>query len=286
MDTNKQGPLERSSENPFHNEPDKPGFEMMARQNGFLFWWASDLASLLGYDHISKLTKAINKAMTVLQGIGIPIVDNIVQERREVNGEIVLDYKLSRFACYLTAMNGDVKNPTVQLAQAYFVTFAEVCRVSIENAGAVDRVSIRTEIASHETTLSGVAKAAGVENYAFFQNAGYRGLYNCNLSEIRRIKGVPENRSALDFMGRAELAANLFRVTQTEQKILRENIKGQKPLETAAHSVGVEVRNSMKRMGNTMPENLPAAGDIKEVQKNLKSTQKEFKKLDFRQSAE
>lgn len=272
------------SENPFHREPDRPGFETMCQQNGFAYWWASDLCLMLGYDDISKFTKAINKAMTVLQGLNIPIVDNIVQERRTVGGKVFLDYKLSRFACYLAAMNGDVSKPEVAKAQGYFVAHAELCRVSIEQAAAVDRVTVRTEIANHELTLSGIAHSAGVENYAFFQNAGYRGLYNRNLRDIRIIKGVPDNRSPLDFMGRTELAANLFRVTQTEEKIRRESVRGQKPLERAAESVGREVRASILRVGNLPPEQLPAAEDIQKVKKNLKSTHKGFKKLDGKKS--
>jgi DNA-damage-inducible protein D len=121
---------------------------------------------------------------------------------------------------------------------------------------------------------------AGVVEYGLFQNAGYRGLYNMNLREIRRYKGVPEGRSPLDFMGKTELAANLFRVTQTEEKIRAERIRGQKPLEYAAEHVGREVRRTMVKISGKRPEELPSAEDIKSVHKKLKSSHREIRKLD------
>src|SRR5688572_11004086 len=134
MDLDEQPGVSAETENPFHHEPGKAGYEMMCQQNGFAFWWASELCVMLGYDEISKFTKAINKTMTVLQGLNIPIVDNVVQHRRVIDGKQILDYKLSRFACYLAAMNGDVSKPEVAKAQAYFVKYAELCRLAIEEA--------------------------------------------------------------------------------------------------------------------------------------------------------
>lgn len=154
--------------------------------------------------------------MISLTSLNIPVFDNIIQEQRDLNGKRATDYKLSRFACYLAAMNGDPKKPQVAHAQGYFVAWAEACRLYLEEADGVERVAIRGEISEHERTLSGTQRMAGVVQYGLFQNAGYRGLYNMDLWRLRRHKGVPENRSPLDFMGKTELAANLFRVTQTE----------------------------------------------------------------------
>ncbi|HNZ74520.1 MAG TPA: damage-inducible protein D [Verrucomicrobiota bacterium] len=271
---------ETSAASPFHMEPQKAGFESMGHDNGFRFWWGSDLAALLGYDGLSSFRKAIERAMVTLTSLNVPIFDNIIQEQRDLDGKMVVDYKLSRFACYLAAMNGDPKKPQVAKAQAYFVMWAEACRLSLEQAEGVERVGIRAEISEHERTLSGTAHQAGVANYAFFQNAGYRGLYNMDLWQIRRKKGVPERRSPLDFMGKTELAANLFRVTQTEEKIRASRIRGQDALERTAHEVGHKVRKTMIEISGRRPEDLPPSEDIKEVHKKLKSSHREIRKLD------
>ena len=266
--------------NPFHLEPDKPGFEELSKSNGFRFWWASELASTLGYENISNFRRAVERAMITLTTLNIPFVDNIVAEQREVGGRTITDYKLSRFACYLAAMNGDPKKPQVAKAQAYFVAWAEACRLYLQEAETVERVGIRGEITEHERTLCGTAKASGVTEYGLFQNAGYRGLYNMDLWRIRIRKGVPDGRSPLDFMGKTELAANLFRVTQTEEKIRADGIHGQKPLERVAEDVGREVRRTIIKIGGRKPEDLPPAEDIRKVQKGLKSTHREIRRLD------
>jgi DNA-damage-inducible protein D len=271
---------ESGSESPFHLEPQKPGFEAMRHENGFRFWWASELAILLGYESLHSFRKAIERAMITLTSLNVPIFENVIQEQRTVDGKTTIDYKLSRFACYLAAMNGDPKKPQVARAQAYFVSWAEACRLSLEEADAVERVGIRAEISDHERTLSGTAHRAGVVSYALFQNAGYRGLYNMDLYEIRRVKGVPEDRSPLDFMGKTELAANLFRVTQTEDKIQIERIHGQQALERTAKEVGRKVRNTMIEISGRRPENLAPAEDIKEVHKKLKSSHRQIRKID------
>lgn len=264
-------------DNPFHLEPDRPGFESLGQENGFRYWWASSLASLLGYASPQGFHPAVQKAIGVCMNLGIDLTENIVPCD---NPSGQRDFKLSRFACYLAAMNGDSKKPEVARAQAYFAAFAASVQAFLEEQESVERVHIRGELRDHERTLSGVAKAGGVTAYGLFQNAGYRGLYNMNLSNLKIRKRIPGSRSVLDFMGSEELAANLFRITQTEAKIRNEVIRGQARLEAAAEDVGRKVRKTIKDIGGTMPENLPTSPDIRQVQKNLKSTQRTFKKLD------
>ena len=271
---------EASTENPFHLEPDRPGFEALSKTNGFRFWWASELAATLGYESLNNFRKAVERAMIALTSLNIPVFDNIIQEQREVDGKMVADYRLSRFACYLAAMNGDPKKPQVAQAQAYFVQWAEACRLYLEQAEGVERVAIRGEISEHERTLSGTAKRAGVTDYALFQNSGYRGLYNMDLWQVRRRKGVPQGRSPLDFMGKTELAANLFRVTQTEEKIRSERTRGQRVLEHTAEDVGRKVRRTMIEISGKRPEELPPAEDIQSVHKKLKTSHREIRRLD------
>ncbi len=265
------------SDNPFHLEPDRPGFESLGQDNGFRYWRASALGSLLGYASPQGFFPAVQKAIGVCLNLGIDLTENIVAFD---NPEGQRDYKLSRFACYLAAMNGDPKKPEVARAQAYFAAFAASVQAYLEEQEGVERVHVRGEVRDHERSLSGIAHAAGVTAYAFFQNAGYRGLYNMNLASLKIRKRIPGSRSVLDFMGSEELAANLFRITQTEAKIRNEAIRGQHRLEAAAEDVGRKVRKTIKDIGGTMPENLPASPDIRQVQKNLKSAHRTFKKLD------
>jgi DNA-damage-inducible protein D len=177
-------------------------------------------------------------------------------------------------------MNADPRKPKVAQAQAWFASLAEAFRQYAIEVDGVERVVVRGEVAEREKSLTATVAPRGIENYAFFQNSGYRGLYNMSLWEIRARKGIPEGRSPLDFMGKTELAANLFRITQTEEVIKSENIVGQKPLEHKAESVGRKVRQTMQEISGILPETLPAAGDIKQVQSGIKRIGRDFAKFD------
>lgn len=255
-------------------------FENSSNENGFTYWYASDLMKQLGYETWHSFQKSINKSMTTCNTLSIPIIENFVHVERTIEGKKVLDFKLSRFGCYLVAMNSDTKKQSVALAQAYFATLAGAVNDYLEEASNVERINVREEITESERSLSGVAKMAGVTEYGLFQNAGYRGLYNKNISQLKVMRGVDVSRSLLDFMGKEELAANLFRITQTELKIKHDGIKGQGKLEATAHSVGKEVRETMIKISNVTPESLPVSEDIKKVKSRLKVTNKTIKKID------
>jgi len=257
-------------------------FERIGQANGSKFWYARDFMRLLGYDNFTAFKKVINKAIGTCTTLGIAVIDNFSQVQRVIDGSPCEDYKLSRFSCYLVAMNGNTSNPEVASAQAYFAAAAEAVRQYIENVENVERVQIRDEMTDRERSLSGVAKSAGVslQMYGLFHNAGYRGMYNMDYRRLRDFKGVDPSRTLLDFMGKQELAANLFRITETEAKIRNEGIRGQVPLENAAHQVGKRVRITMKETSGTYPEHLPIAEDIKDVRKGLKQASRIFDKLD------
>lgn len=264
----------------FHFEEGKQSFEDFSQGNGGLFWYARDLMVWLGYEEWNSFSKAINRAIGTCTTLNISVAENFVQCEREINGSVLRDYEMSRFACCLTALNGDVKKPQVAAAQAYFVSLAEVLRKYFLNASNVDRVMVREEISAREATLSGVAKAAGVTVYAFFQNAGYRGMYNMDYKTLKSRKGIEQGRSLLDFMRKDELAANLFRLSLTEGRIKRDGIRGQYPLEQVAQQVGVRVRNTMIEETGLRPEDIPIAEDITLVKRGLKRAHKEMKKID------
>ena len=259
-------------------------FEEQSKDNGYTYWFASRLMSLLGYESMSSFSKAINKAMTTCNTLNIPILENFEQVYSYVKGKSTYDYKLSRFACYLVAMNSDNKKIEVAQAQAYFAALAGAVTHYLEEVSKVERLVVREEISDRERSLSGVVKNSGVENYAYFQTAGYRGMYNMSISKLRELRSIPDKKSPLDFMGKDELAANLFRITQTELKIKNENIKGQMRLEVAAENVGKEVRNTMLKISNTAPEDLPKSEDLSEIKKELKSKSKKIKQIDVKKT--
>ena len=264
----------------FHFDEGRDSFEDHGQANGDTLWYARDFMQWLGYSSYASFQKAVNTAIGVCSTLGIPVVENFVQVTRNIDGHEVNDHKISRFACYLVAMNGDVKKTHVARAQAYFATLAQSFQNYIGQAQDVERVAIREDVSERESVLSSVAKRAGVTNYAFFQNAGYRGLYNMNINALRKRKGLPARRSPLDFMDKRELAANLFRITETEAKIQTDGVRGQSALERTAEDVGGSVRGLMLKHTGTPPEQLQPAPDIRKVRTDLKATNREFRKLD------
>lgn len=177
-------------------------------------------------------------------------------------------------------MNADVRNPLVARAQGFFAALADAFWESMQQQEEVERMVARGEISQHEKSLAGVAKRSGVQDYARFHNAGYVGMYNMPIWKLKNYKRLDNNTVLLDRKGRDELAANLFRLTRTESKIVHENIHGQQALETAAETVGRIVRNAVLQISGLAPENLPLAAPITETKKSIKATQRGFKKLD------
>ncbi|AKT91099.1 DNA-damage-inducible protein D [Campylobacter ureolyticus RIGS 9880] len=248
-------------------------FELSSHKNGSTYWLASELATMLEYDSVKSMSKAINKAISVCVSIGHNVLEHI--RPNDDNS----DYKLSRFGCFLISMNADIKKPRVALAQGYFATIADAIYSHIESEQ-LERLEIREKTKGANTALSGVAKTHGVTNYAFFQNKGYMGMYNMGLAELRRIKGLDNKSNVFDFMGSRELAANLFRLQETKAKIETSKIYGQKNLENTAYEVGRKVRNIMIENDGVRPEMLARKEHIKEVSKELKRVDKKFKKID------
>lgn len=266
----------------FHFEEGVLSFEDYSHENGFRYWLASDLMKLLDYATMPPVLNAVNRAMSACGQLNISISDNFIEAKTESGGH---DWKLSRFACYLAVINGDPKKKRVAEAQAYFLATAEALRQYVQGTESIERVVIRGEMSEREKALSATVHDRGIHEFAFFQNAGYRGMYNLGIKQIRERRGLPAKRSPLDFMGKTELAANLFRITQTDEKIRNEDLRGQDTLEEAARYVGKEVRRTMIELSGTAPENLPTDSDIKIVRSGLKRTGKEFAKIDAPNSA-
>jgi len=249
---------------PIENTPD---FEDFRNENGLTYWWASDLMAMLGYSEISAFKKAIDRAMKACISLNIDCFDNFTR----VDREGIEDYKLSRFGCYLTAMNADSKKPEVAKAQIYFIEQTRKFEILVQKSDEFERLTIRDEIKEGNKSLMSVASRAGVTDFGRFANAGYMGLYNMQNWQSKDLQ---------DRMGRTELAANLFRITQTEERIKNHNIRGQVNLESTHQAVGKSVREIILKNTGKSPEELPMERKIQEVQKELKGGYKKMVQAD------
>lgn len=238
-------------------------------ENGMEFWYARELQTILGYTKWDNFKKVISKAMVSCENAGISTSDcftdigkPIISGKGKV--EYIEDYILTRYACYLIAQNGDPRKSVISLAQTYFAvqTRRQELQDNFEQLSEDQRrLAIRQELKSHNVSLAEAVKSAGVESpqdYAIFQNKGYKGLYGgLGAKEIHQRKGFKKSQKILDHMGSTELAANLFRATQTDEKLRRENIQGKEAANQTHYDVGKKVRETIQELGGTMPENLP-----------------------------
>ena len=253
--------------------------KMRVTAHGKPYWYGRDLMEILDYARWENFVPVIEKAKVSCDNSGMFSTKHFLykQEVIEVgNGARTKreNMVLSKYACYLIAMNGDAAKPQIATAQTYFA--AQTHKQEIEQALSNEqrRLLLRERIRDANKKLFSAAKAAGVTRFAIFQDAGYRGLYDGRGSEeIKRIKGIPNNEELLDCIDREELAANEFRATQTESKLRRDNVQGESKATRTHFDVGRHVRKAIAEIKGTMPEQLPAAPSIKKLaQKQAKDT--------------
>lgn len=249
-------------------------------ENGSEYWSSRDLAKALEYSDYRNFQTVVNKAKVACKNSGEVIHNHFVEatEMVEIGSgaqKSVETVYLSRYACYLIVQNSDPTKVVVAKGQTYFAIQTRRQETSDNLVEDNKRVFLREEIKKHNTSLTKTAKSAGVQNYAIFQNAGYRGLYGgLTMQDIHKRKKLSKSQQILDHMNSEELAANLFRATQTDAKIRRENIKGESNANLAHLEVGQKVRNTIRNIGGTMPENLPVPDGVGKAKTRIKKEEK------------
>ncbi|MBR5291039.1 MAG: DNA damage-inducible protein D [Erysipelotrichaceae bacterium] len=259
-------------------------------EEGIEFWYARELQFVLQYTEWRNFLKIIEKAKITCVTSENTLENHFVDVNKmvEIGSSAVReiqDIQLSRYACYLIVMNGDPRKEVIALGQTYFAIKTRQQEL-IENYDELTedqkRLAIRNEIVNHNKSLAEAAQQAGViepKDYAIFQNKGYQGLYGgLGVKQIHERKGLKKSQKILDHMGSTELAANLFRATQTEEKLRRDNIQGKENANRTHYEVGKKVRKTIKELGGTMPEDLPTPQkSIKQIEAQQKSIENKQK---------
>ena len=264
-------------------------FEAIRRTNpaGNEFWSSRDFAKVLGYADYRNFQTVIESARTACFNSGMRVEDHFVEvtEMVEIGSSAQRGLKsvmMSRYACYLVIQNADPAKEIVAQGQTYFAIQTRRQELSEEEVETQRRLTIRSELRTHNSQLADAAKDAGViepRDYAIFQNHGYMGLYGgLGAQDIHRRKGLKKSEHILNHMGSTELAANLFRATQAEEKLRREKITGKEKAYKAHREVGAKVRRTIRELGGTMPEELPTVESVKKLESKARKTLQDKKK--------
>jgi DNA-damage-inducible protein D len=248
-------------------------------ENGVEFWYARELMPILQYSNWQNFEKIIDKAKISCENSGISVFEHFIDINKTIKmpkgaEKNILDYELTRYACYLIAQNGDSRKKVIALAQTYFAIQTRKQELTEKEYSILTedekRFYQRNLTRKGNYSLNQAAKNSGVKNFDKFHNSGYKGLYNGeNADDIAKRKGLRYREDILDNMGSEELAANLFRITQTESRLKKDNIKTEREANSTHYEVGKKVRKAIADIGGTMPEDLPTP------KKSLKQLEKE-----------
>ena len=255
-------------------------------EEGHELWLARQLAKVLEYSEYRHFQPVIERAKDACRNSGHPVDDHFedILDMVEIGSGAkrqIADIRLSRYACYLIVQNGDPSKPVIANGQTYFAMQTRRQELRDNEAFAQlsedeKRMAIRNELSEHNKHLAAAAKDAGVEtplDYAIFQDHGYKGLYGGRgAKDIHAAKGLKKSQKILDHMGSTELAANLFRATQTEEKLRRDKVSGKQSANKTHYEVGKKVRETIADLGGTMPEALPTPeASIKQLESSKKT---------------
>lgn len=255
-------------------------------ENGNEYWSARELMPLLEYSKWERFSNAIDNAKVACKKSGYNVEDHFPKVGKMVTigsktSRKVNDYKLTRYACYLIVQNGDSRKKAIALGQTYFAIQTRKQELSVKEYSELTedekRFYQRNLTKKGNYSLNIAAKNAGVKNFDKFHNSGYKGLYNGETAnDIAKRKKLRYREDILDNMGSTELAANLFRITQTEDKLINDKIQGESEANKTHYEVGKKIRKTIEELGGTMPEDLPTP------EKSLKELEKENKNLDIK----
>ena len=252
-------------------------------ENGVEYWYARELQKILEYTQWRRFENVIDKAKISCKNTGIKAIDHFADVGKMVQigsgaEKEIKDYKLTRYACYLIAQNGDSRKKVIALAQTYFAIQTRKQEITEKEYSMLTedekRFYQRNLTRKGNYSLNQTAKNAGVKNFDKFHNAGYKGLYNGETADdVAKRKGLRYREDILDNMGSTELIANLFRISQTEEKLKKDNVQTESEACKAHNKIGKIVRKAIKEAGGTMPEDLPTP------EKSLKQLEKENRKM-------
>lgn len=256
-------------------------------ENGNEFWYARELMVALGYKDWRNFSNVINKAKDACTNSNMNIFEHFVDVNRVLkvgnNADMSIeDISLTRYACYLIAQNGSPRKKAVALAQTYFALKTRQQELTEEEYKSLSederRLYNRTIVKNRNKYLFDTATASGVKDYAKFNNAGYKGLYGGEtVEDITKRKGLKDGQPILDYMGSAELGANIFRITQTDALLKDNNVNTEKEACNTHNKVGKAVRETIEKLGGTMPEKLPTPEKSVEELENEKNKTTEIK---------
>lgn len=242
------------------------GFE----EDNHHYWWASWYAKILGYKSFQTLKPTIERAKQACVELGIPVETNFIPDNNNSKNDI----KLTKFACFIVALQADDKKPVVKKARGYFLNELEELNVLLSDQDYLDRMIGRSQLKNLNKQLVKAARSSKVKDFRKFMNEGYLGMYNQTMTDLKKSRGVPANENLGDYMGKTELSANIFRITMTQERLKRIKNRTENTAANQHWKIGTEIREMIIANTGRPPEMLPLNANIHKLQAKLKKAQK------------
>lgn len=253
-------------------KPKKSLIEYGFEEDGKHYWWARWYANILGYKSLKTLNPTITKARQLCMQLGLDAESNFVLSKSEEGNDI----KLTKFACFLIALQADGRKPIVKRARSYFLNELEELNVMLNDQEYLQRNITREELKIMNTKLSKIAAKSHVKDFQYFANEGYLGMYNHTMTELRKKRGLAFDDNMNDFMSSTELAANIFRITMTSERLSRFRNPSEAKAARQHWKIGSEIRSMIKENTGVYPEELPLKIDLHDLQRKLKKAQRKL----------